>query len=478
MESVRALILTTHVAPSIECGRQVTHKFCKYLPHFGWEPRVLTFRLRYGIDERLLRELPAGLTVDRVYIPSLLDEMVRAAKFVLRCGAKTAASATPAAPAATAGNRERHGLLGQLSGVLDRLGKSLDRTVMIPDTEMLSIPVMAARTVRLIRQWRPRLLLVIAPGFSPYVAGAIAQGVTRIPMVVDYMDAWHGDLMREWVPTWRRSVELALEKWCLRHCAGIAAPSVTYLENIQGIARAAGIHVPGLIMTAGFDPEDFPSSPSVPAPVGRLELLHAGRIFKGRRTDPLLAAVGEMRQQRQLTDEDLGITFMGIVETAHQALMQRLIGQYHLERMVTVRPWVPWETCLKMQAAASGLLVLGHEGPGAAGMMTMKLLEYAGARRPVLALFPPGEAREFVQRSGIGRTASMSDKEEIKTAIAKLLADWKQGRPLFQPREDYLRQFHWPQVTGRLARFLDQVAGVHRLERSRVPDVLAGRGHD
>jgi hypothetical protein len=89
--------------------------------------------------------------------------------------------------------------------------------------------------------------------------------------------------------------------------------------------------------------------------------------------------------------------------------------------------------------------------------MSMKLFEYAGAARCVLALLSEGEGRDFVHRSGIGRTAPISDATAIAGALSGLLDDWRAGKTLSAPDAEFLRQYRFDEIAGRLADFLETI---------------------
>ncbi|MGI9174359.1 MAG: glycosyltransferase, partial [Rhodothermales bacterium] len=65
----RVLFVTYYFPPSGGSGVQRALKFAKYLPHFGWEPTILTVRPEDAaypdLDATLSRDVPPGLRVER-----------------------------------------------------------------------------------------------------------------------------------------------------------------------------------------------------------------------------------------------------------------------------------------------------------------------------------------------------------------------------------------------------------------------------
>ncbi len=477
----RVLILASDFAPLPSVGRLRVQKFCKYLPRHGWEVHVVTFQPTYGADPKLLAELPPGLQVERTTVPRIIDGMIGLAKRLLSRSAKTketAQTATPSsAPAPAPAPAKPGGVLASISLAVDRIKKWAGRHLLVPDDNMLGIWGMTAAAVRIIRQWKPSVILVSVPGFSPQLAAALAHRITGIPMVVDYRDLWHGDVLREWIGPIRSRLELMLERWCLRQASAITAVSNNYLAEAQTVTGGGRAARPGLWITNGFDPDDFPprvevapsaaptkiepscceAAPPTAASSRPMEILHAGRLFKNRTADGLLTALGEMRSLGRLADGEIHVTFLGDVESAQMLRLEALMKQFHLNKIVTFRSYVTRNECLRMQTDANCLLIIGNEGRKSAGTMSMKLFEYAGTGRPVLALVNEGEGLEFVRRSGMGRTAPISDVPQIRQALEDLLADWRSGNPLARPDAEFLRTYQFPDITRRLADFLDEV---------------------
>ena len=61
----KVLVITYYWPPAGGPGVQRVLKFVKYLPHFGWEPIILTVRGgEYpALDEGLVEDVPPGVTV-------------------------------------------------------------------------------------------------------------------------------------------------------------------------------------------------------------------------------------------------------------------------------------------------------------------------------------------------------------------------------------------------------------------------------
>jgi hypothetical protein len=81
-----------------------------------------------------------------------------------------------------------------------------------------------------------------------------------------------------------------------------------------------------------------------------------------------------------------------------------------------------------------------------------KVYEYLGSRRPVLALAPLGDARDFLHEAGTAIVCSPRDLNEIKAGILSMLG----GTDSFRPNEEFIRRFRRRELTRQLAAVFDQ----------------------
>ena len=98
-----------------------------------------------------------------------------------------------------------------------------------------------------------------------------------------------------------------------------------------------------------------------------------------------------------------------------------------LEDVVSFRDPLPHSEILREQRAAHILLLVKHDNPRYDGLVPGKLYEYIGLRRPVLALAPPGEARDLVVSLRRGEVAAPSSIDEIERALRVMLAHHREG---------------------------------------------------
>jgi hypothetical protein len=120
---------------------------------------------------------------------------------------------------------------------------------------------------------------------------------------------------------------------------------------------------------------------------------------------------------------------------------------------IRLHPLVPHRQIAAVQQASSVLLLLTVMGQK--GVLTGKLFDYLGARRPILAVPDDnGDVASLLRRTGAGLTANTPEQ------IARVLTDWhgqwqKTGQVQLPRNEEAIAYYSRRNQTKRLAGMLD-----------------------
>ena len=222
---------------------------------------------------------------------------------------------------------------------------------------------------------------------------------------------WSDSPYREhgWI---RRCLDTRLEKQTLRQADALVAVSPPWAELLgQRYEPRAVSWIPN-----GFDPDEFPREVP-PAPSESFSITYTGTLYGGKRTPELLfAAVRELIDDGILPASRLRIHFYSPVEPWLPALVRR----YDLSAVVQLHGFVPRAAAIRAQRESQLLLLLRWDSPGEAHVVSGKLFEYLGSRRPILALGgPPGVATEILTetRAGVHVTSRSRLRELLVTAF-------------------------------------------------------------
>ncbi len=422
------LFLVSDFAPQPSVGRIRTQKMCKFLPEFGWRTSVLTIEPPPGsyLDPALLAEVPAGAAVYRVPCPQPFEAPVRWASRWVR--------GLPGPVSQGAGNEPRTSVRAEANGgVLDRASRGVDwvkrgltRHVMIPDEAVTAIPSFVRAAVDLIRGEGVDVLVSSVPGFSPWLAAVLAGQRTGTPVVVDYRDLWHRDVLRTWIGPLRRRFELGLERWALRRTAAVVGASQGKTEFVRAIdPTAAG--KPYVTIYNGFDADDCRGlcPKRLPGDAGRLVLLYTGRLYGHRRIDPLIESLGRVTAAGRIPRDRLRLRILGTVAADQQQRVARIIERFGLHDVVETRGYVTRIEALAQQLGADAVVLIVDPGETSAGVLPGKITEYLGMGRFVLAVCPRGEAQRLLDRYGRAAWASADEPGRLDAAVVELYGRWR-----------------------------------------------------
>ncbi len=88
-----------------------------------------------------------------------------------------------------------------------------------------------------------------------------------------------------------------------------------------------------------------------------------------------------------------------------------------------------------------------------------KTYAYLGSGKPILALVPPGEARDLVTQAGTGLIAPPDNINEIARQLLVLFRRKTTGLPALQPDWNFINQFHLPIQQKQFAHAIAKLAG-------------------
>jgi glycosyltransferase involved in cell wall biosynthesis len=175
-----------------------------------------------------------------------------------------------------------------------------------------------------------------------------------------------------------------------------------------GMLEALHARMPQLplhLITNAYDPEDF-KEPLPARQEGTFQLLFVG-TFDARLTppDPLLEGVSRARQ----IAPHLRLRVLGGADLESE----RALARY--PELVERGGFVPHRRAITEMRAADALVL--SVAPGASWHLTAKVIEYLATGRPILALVPPGDCRDLLERAGGAVVVDPTDHQGIARAL-------------------------------------------------------------
>ena len=458
----RLLIVAVEFPPVKGIGRLRPLKFCHHLNALGWDTAVLTLATgdMQPVDEATLAEIPQDTLVYRVARPQPRHWLVKTLKSRLHrvkdstAPNETALSHTENTTSDGGASMVRAGSLQWLKQGIARLDRWVYRHLLVPDDLVLWWFPAIRRGAAVVEEFRPDVILATAPHFTSLLVGARLARKTDVPWVADYRDLWTGDVLRAWVPPWRRRLELAIEK----RCVSTASAVITVSEPKTAVMRSRLPSLPAhalVTLTNGYDPEEFDTIVPEGSAPGVLRIVYAGRLFKNRRGYELLEAVGVLLAERPELRQRLRLEYYGGRAPEIVARMDELVSTHRLTGVFEFFPDVPYQRSKALQKGADVLLLIVDGGETTSGVIPGKLFEYMAANRPILCIAEEGATPEIIRRGRLGWVQQPGDVDGLKARLADLL-----DRPqlVFEPDLAFVQGFERRHLVARLAEVLERVA--------------------
>jgi glycosyltransferase involved in cell wall biosynthesis len=451
-----ALVISYYFPPAGGPGVQRVAKHVKFLREFGWEPVELAAEgqdytghseLRMPRDESLAREVPAGIEVHRV------------------------------------GSRQPFRLFRWLTR---RRLDYLRELICVPDSALTWIAPVVARARRIAQRREIDLIYTSVKPHSTAVAGWLVKRALGRPWVLDFRDPWTQYFLATFPTRFHYWLEQRLERFLLRRADHVITISPTARENLLEWCDFLAPERVSCI-TNGYDEEDFDAAAAArddhasaftlvytgvfcgaPAVNGaahplerawrglRRRLAYTPRSFDRLTHSPkyLLDALRELFQERPELRGKLRLLHVGPFDEANE----RYVRQLGIEGAVESRGYVGHDEAVRILRSADALFFCLADSPSGErnDCVPQKVYEYLGSRRPILALVPAGDARDFLSRAGTAVLCAPRDLGEIKAGLLHLI----DGAGGLQPNAPFIERFKRRTLTAQLAEIFDRVRGL------------------
>ena len=453
------LIVAGEFPPLKTIGRIRTVKFAEHLRTLGWDVLVLTVEAsgnEPNYDAALDMEIPDGLEVIRVPLVTFDERITLFAKRILK---RSKPTDPIAAQASTRQNGTPSPKPAQGTSRSERLQLWIKRWIRlgleIPDSfvpwALKCLP--AAREV--CAQRKIDVIFTTLPPFSAAFIGYKLRGETGIPWIADYRDLWYGDVLREWLPEWRKRLELQVEKRLLKRTDVIVTVSeqkTDYMRRLHPTLKAQWE-----TLTNGYDTEIYATrSRTRPFSRDHIEFVYTGRLFKNRRGYAFAEALGRIKQSDPELVAPVKVRILGGVAPEIATRYQDILQRYGISEHFDFPGDVSYHEAMNAQVNCDWLLLIVDTGETSDGVIPGKLFEYVASQRPMFALCDPGATQQIITRAKLGLVVDAEDVDACERKLREaLLAEVPQ---ILERDENYLAQFDRRNISRRLADLLERTA--------------------
>jgi len=420
----RLLLVTFHFPPQPEAGALRSGYLADQISSYGWEPVVVT--------------VPYGVPPSKPYV------MVRA-RSLLTPGLRENLAPPLWQRSTETLSRTR---ISMRSGLRHSAAKIYYRWSRhwYPDPAVGWIPDALYRAFTLHRESRFSAVFSTAWPVSAHLIAAAFSAATGVPWIADYRDLWTGNPYRP-IGSVRNWVDRTLECRLLRSAAAITTVSDGLRTSLVALHQRNDVEV----IPNAASAEDWAGVPEQTPQ--QFNVLYAGVLYGGQRTpDLIFAAVAELRAQNSPAGLAVSFDFCG----SERDLVLSAAEKHGIRAVVRVHERVNRASVLRQQRSAAVLLILLKMDPMLVSEFGSKIYEYAGARRPILAIGPAGSVvGDYLQQSGLGTL--VSTQEQCKRALQTMYDDFQQAR--YEPKiRPHWRPFTSADLAARFAGVLDRVS--------------------
>jgi glycosyltransferase involved in cell wall biosynthesis len=421
------LMIAYFYPPRVSTGSIRVVKFIKYLPENGYQPAVLTTRMRGTLPD------------DRETLTFRSDELVGIVQRAYRSWKLRHVPPERRATLAVA-NRESR---------IERWRTALS----IPDHQIFWYPLAVQKGLSVIRSLPIRLLYSTSPPETGHLVAMRLKQRTGLPWVADFRDGWLFEPlipMRYTVPM-RHFIEARLERAVMLQADHIITAGAPLAEDFERRYPEAAAKIS--VLPNGYDPEDFAHLPQRIPRSEKCRVVHTGTLSLSRggtSLDGLIKALRSMQADHLPLLEDLEVVLVGDLTPREL----EMIEQSGVRGNFSTVSRVPYHQALEYQVQADVLLFIVTSQ--VTSHSSNKLFEYLATGRPILALASQSSIVRTVSQLGMGFIVDPDDWAGIRRALQTFHAQWKAG--LLPTRvHEQVRQFDRRELTRKLAAIFDRL---------------------
>ena len=301
---------------------------------------------------------------------------------------------------------------------------------------------------------------------SPYptshaVAATLKRENPTLRWVADFRDLWAENHSYQ-MPAWRRAIDRRWERQMLRLADAFTSPTEAWAEQLANQHGKPGICVPNGYVD--YETDTAPAPGPRPAASRQFTLLYTGvRYPNNQEILPLLEAIAVLQAEHLIDSESFQFRWIGPFD----ADTARLAAELGITPLISQEPSIGRREAQLAQAAAQAVLFLQWQDAATDWSSSLKLHEYVGCGRPILALGGHPDSKVSALLHATGRAAVTFTAAEVAATIKQWMADFRLTGAIHVPDD-------W-RVTARRLSGISR--GTERLQALLVPDVGPGRRH-
>jgi glycosyltransferase involved in cell wall biosynthesis len=403
----RVLMIAYFLPPKASVGNLRTLKFIKYLPTYGWTPKVLSIKPSKNetLDSSLEEDIPKDTEVYRTNSHEL---------FLNKLFSKI--------------HHDYHWFI-------------------LPDPHIGWLPSAVKFSLSICKKDNVDIIYTTSPPNSTNLIGLIVKKLTNIPLVIDFRDPWTQNPGYKNYPTdVHRRVDEFLEHLVSKNANRIVFNTPPNL--IDFIKKYPDIPLEKCkVITNGYDSDDFRNLKLQQNE--KFTITYTGSLYGER---PFFMGLSQVLKEKPNIRSDIKIVFAG-----RHPWIKYQIDEFGLQDVVEIKGYIPYKKNLQIMMDSDVLLLTQlPPSPGVERWCPNKLFEYLATGKPILGIIPKGFARDLLESSSSSIIVDYNDLDGIKKAIC-LLYDRYKEKELIPTSLDELDRYDRKKLTHELASLFNEI---------------------
>lgn len=328
-----------------------------------------------------------------------------------------------------------------------------------PDHMLLWVPYAVKKGMELRKNGDYDVIYTTSPPHTSHLAGLLLSVTSSKPWVADFRDPWT-------VSSWykvskatklRKAIERALERLVYSRVnlliANTEANRKNTLEAFPHLNPEKVIVVPN-----GWEDEGV-SSEIRRNQKGFLIIAHAGTFYPGFEPYGLLIALSAWRRGKGLRPaSNLRDKIRVILLGARDDATRKVVEDLEIGDIVEFKPWVELAEARRIMSDADLLWATLGTKEASSTYIPSKLLEYIGARRPIIGFFPEGEAANLIRRTGTGVVFTTEDSGAVIRLLSEALENREEwGLSIYKPNREVIDSLRIENIVKQLDEAINEL---------------------
>lgn len=401
---MKALIITYYFPPVGGGGVTRVLKFVKYLKEFGWDPVVLTATgnpCGYGTyDPTLVKEVPDDTEMYYAfsYDPISIFQTLTKNKISFDSEGNSY------------GNNVSNFKRSLVKKIIKPMYTLIDKLFLIPDARILWVPSAVVKARNIIKSDDIDIVYITGPPHSVHLIGFLLKKLIKIPVIIDFRDAWTSSPSLKPAYGLRRVIEKRMEQSVLDSADKIICTTKPIADGLQSVHPNVEMSK-FKIITNGFDPADYESMTYEKNE--KFTICHTGVLRNKKTPDYFIKAVAELVNEHPELKNKMQVFFVGNFPMDSQHLIKELF----LDEVIYATGYLSHPECICYQLESNVLLLLLFEEEDGKSVYPGKMFEYIAARSPILAAVPEGLSADFIRSEEVGIVVHPRDIDKMKNVI-------------------------------------------------------------